>query len=172
MEIELQPASINDKPVLRNLLELYQYDFSEYENSDIDEHGLYGYRYLDHYWTDPNRYAYLVKVDGILAGFAMLRVIHESPGNPIHSVAEFFVMRKYRRRGVGREVARRLFDLFPGRWRIEEEKSNLPAQAFWHEVIDDYMQGNFEEMHQHDTEWVGLVQLFRTEVGDPDLDMD
>jgi predicted acetyltransferase len=172
MEIDLQPASINDKPVLRNLLELYQYDFSEYENSDVDEHGLYGYRYLDHYWTDPNRYAYLVRVDHALAGFALLRVIHDNPGSPTHSVAEFFVMRKYRRRGVGREVACRLFDLFPGRWRVEEEKDNLPAQAFWHKVIDEYMRGNFEEMRPVNVEWVGLVQLFRTEGGDSELEMD
>ena len=166
MEIDLQPASINDKPVLRNLLELYQYDFSEYENSDVDIHGLYGYRSLDHYWTDPGRYAFLVRVDGVLAGFAMVRDIHDNPGSPTHSIAEFFVMRKYRCHGVGSEVARRLFDLFPGRWRIAQEEENLPAQAFWRKVVSEYTHANFEEMRQRDAEWVGVVLLFRTEISD------
>ncbi len=40
-----------DKPVVRNLLELYQHDFSEFDDRDVDAHGLYGYPYLDHYWV-------------------------------------------------------------------------------------------------------------------------
>jgi predicted acetyltransferase len=165
MEIDLLPATINDKPVLRNLMELYEYDFSEYENSDVDDHGLYGYRYLDHYWTEPGRYAFLVRVDRRLAGFVLLRDIHDNPGSPTHHMAEFFILKKFRRRGVGREVACRIFDLFPGRWRVAEEKANQCAQLFWHRVIDVYTGGNFEEMDLDNEEWRGLVQVFRTEVG-------
>ncbi len=165
MEIELQAVGYDDKPVLRNLFELYQYDFSEYENSDVDEHGLYGYRYLDHYWTEPGRHAFFIRVDGKLAGFALVRELHEGYSSPTHSIAEFFVLRKYRRRGVGREAATRLFDQFPGRWRVAEEESNLPAQAFWHKVIETYTRGNYEEMRMNNDEWRGLLQVFRTEGG-------
>ena len=165
MEIELQGAEINDKPVLRNLFELYQYDFSEYENSDVDEHGLYGYRYLDHYWTDPGRYPFLIRVDGRLAGFVLVRELHEGHGSPTRSIAEFFVMRKYRRRGVGREVARRIFDQFPGRWRVAIEKNNPPAQSFWRRVIEEYTGGDFEEMRLEGEEWSGVVYVFRTMSG-------
>jgi predicted acetyltransferase len=163
MEIDLQPASINDKPVLRNLLELYQYDFSEYENSDVDQHGLYGYRYLDHYWAEQGRYPFLLRVDGRPAGFALVRTIYEGPGNFVHSVAEFFVMKKYRRHGVGRETARRLFEMFPGRWRVAEEEENYPAQAFWHTVIDEFTNGDFEECKMDNEEWRGMMQVFRSE---------
>src|SRR5215471_15872892 len=48
MHIDLVPAELVDKAVLRNLLELYRYDFSEFTGDDVDEHGLYGYPYLDH----------------------------------------------------------------------------------------------------------------------------
>lgn len=165
MEIELKQADFNDKPVLRNLFELYQYDFSEYENSDVDDHGLYGYRYLDHYWTDPGRMAFLIRVNGKLAGFALLRQLHDGHSSPTYSIAEFFVMRKYRRKGVGRECARRLFDHYPGRWRVAEEMNNLPSQTFWHNIIEEYTQGNYEEMRLNNEEWRGLVQVFRTEGG-------
>lgn len=166
MEIELQQAGINDKPVLRNLMELYNYDFSEFENSDVDEHGLFGYRYLDHYWTDQDRDAFLIRVDGRLAGFALVRTIHDGPGGVINSIAEFFVMRKYRRHGVGREVARRIFDLFPGRWRIAQEAGNLPAQAFWRRIISEYTAGDFDEVSTDNEEWRGVVHTFRIKIPD------
>lgn len=66
MKIEIQPASLEDKTILRNLMELYAYDFSEFEQSDVDEHGLFGYERLDHYWTEPGRYPFLVRAHGRL----------------------------------------------------------------------------------------------------------
>jgi hypothetical protein len=35
MKIELVPAALRQKPILRHLLELYQHDFSEYEDADV-----------------------------------------------------------------------------------------------------------------------------------------
>ncbi len=59
LEVELHPAQVEDKSVLRNLLELYAYDFSEYDGADVDAHGLYGYERLDHYWTEEGRAPFL-----------------------------------------------------------------------------------------------------------------
>jgi predicted acetyltransferase len=67
-KIEVLKATLHDKPVLRNLMELYQYDFSEIEGEDAGDFGLFGYRYLDHYWTESGRHPFLIKVDGKLAG--------------------------------------------------------------------------------------------------------
>ena len=93
-------ASIDDKPVVQQLLELYAHDFSAFNGADVDDHGRYGYRYLDAYWTEPGRHPFLFRVEGRLAGFALVRA-----GVP-HDMAEFFVMRKYRRSGVGVDAAR------------------------------------------------------------------
>jgi hypothetical protein len=46
VDIELSPAAYEEKAILRNLLEFAQYDYSEYDDYDLDEHGLYGYKYL------------------------------------------------------------------------------------------------------------------------------
>ena len=62
--LTLQRASLEQKPALRQLLELYQYDFSEFTPADVDENGSYGYPYLDHYWVEPNRHPILFKMDG------------------------------------------------------------------------------------------------------------
>ncbi len=160
MNIEIRKAGIREKPVLRNLMELYRYDSSEFDGEDVGEHGLFVYRYFDHYWTEPGRHAFIVRVSGRLAGFAMVRAIGVDETEPVHQIAEFFIMRKYRRQRIGTTVARRIFDLFPGRWRVAEEEANTPAQMFWRKVISGYTSGGFKEIR--DDEWVGPQQEFRT----------
>ena len=127
--VEVVEAAIADKAVLSRLLELYQHDFSELDGADVDAHGLYGYRYLDHYWTEPDRRPFLFRVDGQWAGFALVRA-----GAP-HDMAEFFVMRKYRRRGVGKDAARALFSRFPGAWQVRQMSQNRAATTFWRDAI-------------------------------------
>lgn len=159
MDIELQKASINQKSVLRNLLELYNYEFTEFEPDDVDEHGLYGYKYLDHYWTEENRYPFLIRVNDKLAGFVLIRNIGiNSSGSSIYSIAEFFVMKKYRKSGVGRKAANMVFDMFKGEWRVGEIENNIPAQCFWRNVISGYTKGQFQEIREPD--WDGPIQRF------------
>jgi predicted acetyltransferase len=150
MKIEVSLASIKEKPILQNLMQLYLHDISETNNENVDDSGLFRYRHLDYYWTEPHRYPFLVWVDGELAGFVLLRKgtyfpdtdVIEKPGMLI---AEFFVMRKYRQRGVGTQVAIQLFDRFPGRWEVAQKNENKIAQVFWRRLIVEYSEGNFTE---------------------------
>jgi predicted acetyltransferase len=162
MNIEVRPASIEDKSILRNLMELYNYDFSEFDGADVDAHGLYGYERIDHYWTDEGRHPFLVRVDGRLAGFVLVRTLEEPAPEPVHSIAEFFILRKYRRLGVGKGAACRIFDLFPGRWSVAQIESNLPAQSFWRRIITEYTGGDFEETRMDDGRFQGPVQTFNS----------
>jgi predicted acetyltransferase len=158
MEIAIKRVNIEDKPVLRNLLELYQYDYSELVDGDMDDHGLYGYDYLDHYWTEPGRNAFFIRCDDKLAGFAMLRDIPAEDSSVVHVLSEFFVLRRYRQRHVGKTAARLVFELFPGRWRVAQEACNYPAQRFWHRVIRAYTGGGFQKVSYPG--WNGPVQEF------------
>ncbi len=160
MEVNVIPAIREDKTVLHRLLELYHHDYSEYDGADVDEHGLYGYEYLDHYWTEPSRHPFLIRVSGKLAGLALVREIHTADDGPVHAIAEFFVLRKYRRQGVGGEAARQLFDRFPGRWRICQEEANRPAQRFWRGVIAAYTGGAYDEEQLESEAWHGPCQRF------------
>lgn len=160
LNIEIHPALLGDKPVLRNLLELCSHDYSEYDNADVDEHGLFGYDYLDPYWTEKGRHPFFIRVAGRLAGFVLVRDVRQGGRRVTHTIAEFFVMRKYRRRGVGRQVAWMIFDSFPGRWSVSQEQGNLPAQNFWRQVIAEYTHGMYEEEHLMTEEWHGPCQTF------------
>jgi predicted acetyltransferase len=127
--VEIIAATLDDKTAIRHLVELYAHDFSELTGGDVDEQGEFGYPDLDRYWTDSDRHPFLIRVDGRIAGFALVR-----SGRP-HDMAEFFVMRKYRRGGVGVQAARRVFASFPGDWQVRQLSANAAASAFWRVAI-------------------------------------
>ena len=64
MRIELVQVRKEEKEVLRNLLEKYDYEFSQYDLRDVNALGLYGYDWLDCYWTEERRWPFFIKVDG------------------------------------------------------------------------------------------------------------
>lgn len=165
MNIEVVSAAESDKPVLHRLMQLYQYDFSETEGTDVDPHGLFDYRWLDNYWTEESRHPFLIRVDGSWAGFTLVNEYTRVAPSPAKSIAEFFVMRKYRRRGIGARVASEIFRMFPGRWEVSETAANEEAQAFWRTVVRSEVGESFEEIELDDERWTGPVQIF--EIGEP-----
>ncbi len=75
-------------------------------------------------------------------------------------MAELFVMRRYRRKGVGRAAAFAAFDRFEGAWEIRQRTENVAATAFWRRAIDRYTNGKYTEHALNDSTWIGLVQRF------------
>jgi predicted acetyltransferase len=147
--------------VLDRLLQLYLYELGTLDGWDIGADGLYGdAEYIEELWTEPERRSFLVRVDGALAGFALTRRGTRFAGPQAHEISEFFVLARYRRRGVGAEVARQLFDMFPGRWEVTQLAANAPAQAFWRAVIGRYTGGRFEDAERSLGTWRGRVQHF------------
>jgi predicted acetyltransferase len=79
------------------------------------------------------------------AGFAM--VARESQASRLADfrMAEFFIARNARRRGVGRSAVRLILDRFAGRWEIVEYSRNPAAVKFWRTVVAAYTRGDFRE---------------------------
>jgi predicted acetyltransferase len=91
--------------------------------------GEYGYRHLDLYWNEPDRHPFLFRVDAQWAGLALVRT------GPPTDMAEFFVLRKYRRAGIGRRAAEEIFGMFPGAWTVRQQVDNPGATSFWRAAI-------------------------------------
>ena len=144
MNIQLAPVKFNDKSILRHLLELYQYDISEFTLEDVNENGFYEYKYLDHYWTEPGRFPFFIVVEGQYAGFALIRKM-ENEHRSFYSMAEFFVMKKFRTLGVGRKAAFHLFKQYQESWELVALKENHNAQKFWKTIICQYTDGHYKE---------------------------
>lgn len=156
VDVLVEPAVREEKVIVRRLLELYSHDFSEFDGRDLDPHGEYGYDYLDPYWTDEGRWPFLFRVGGHLAGFALVR----RAGEP-YEMAEFFVVRKYRRVGVGAAAAIAVIGRFPGDWHIHQLTANTAAHAFWRRVVDGLTGGSFAEGTDDEGTW----QEFETATG-------
>lgn len=166
LEVTLIPY--NDKNILAQLIQLYRYDSSEFDGHALNEHGLYMYKYLDHQWTDEYRRPCLFRIHDEIAGFAlvMLDVPREnvklSMAEGTNVIGDFFIMRKFRGQGYGKEAAFKLFDLFPGVWELRQTRNNLPANQFWNRVLDAYTGGSYEQQLLEDERWNGPVQVFRS----------
>jgi predicted acetyltransferase len=156
MNIEVIPAKIEQKSILANLLELYIYDFTEIWDFDIGETGVYGYERLPLYWEEPNRHPFLIYVDGKIAGFVLVQ-----KGSPIaddknvYDIAEFFILRKYRRKNIGSTVAHKVWKMFKGDWQVRVLIENMVASAFWFDAIKAFT-GRVpikQEMKINDDDW-------------------
>lgn len=134
--IEVVPAAPEQAPILANLLELYAHDFSEFHDVVLGVDGRFGYRSLPLYWSEPGRHPFLVRVDGRLAGLVLVKKGSEISGDETAwDMAEFFVVRGYRRRGIGTQVAHEVWKGIPGKWEVRVMQSNMPAYHFWVRAI-------------------------------------
>ncbi|AVX03877.1 hypothetical protein MXMO3_01346 [Maritalea myrionectae] len=141
-----------DKPLLDRLEQLYGYDFSEIAGNVIGADGLYGSNpCFTEMWTDPNRFPRLIYVNDEPAGLALVHQLGERK----YDMEQFFVMRKFRRSGIGRDATHQLFRAFPGHWTVEQITENIGAQAFWRNSISTFTNGKY-----HDTFGDDPVQSF------------
>jgi len=75
---------------------------------------------------------------------------------------QFFVLKKYRRKGAGRLLANAVLAALPGRWEVGQMSENLAAHAFWRQVIGEYTGGRFKEQEVRAGWWQSIVQVFES----------
>jgi predicted acetyltransferase len=145
VKIEVVPATKEQAPIVANLLQLYAHDFSEFHDVEIGEDGRFVYNDLPLYWSEPGRHPFLVWVDDKLAGFVFVKKGSEVSGNGnVWDMAEFFVLRAYRRRGVGTRLGHEVWRQFPGAWEVRVMESNVAALNFWPQAISKFTGENIE----------------------------
>ena len=141
-QVEVLPAAAAQTSILANLLQLYAHDFSEFLDVEIGEDGKFTYNPLPLYWMEAGRHPFLIWVDGKLAGFALVKKGSAFSGNEnAWDLAEFFVLRGYRRRGIGTVAANQLWRRLPGSWEVRVMQLNVAAQRFWKQVISGFVRG-------------------------------
>ena len=145
MVIELKQVTVDEKEVLRNLLEKYDYEFSQWDKRDVNKLGLFGYPYLDYYWTEKKRWAYFIYADDKLVGLTMVIDLPEVEDRKTDfQLAEFFILYKYRRLGIGRTAFFEVLDRHKGKWQLKCHPANIGSRYFWDKVINKYTRGQFE----------------------------
>lgn len=149
--VDLVRVKQEEEVILQNLIQFYIYEFTVFQEIKLDANGRYAPFDLKPYWTEADLHAFFIMYDGEMAGFAMVE-----SGDP-NVILEFYIMRKFYRRGLGKTAAVKLFDLFPGNWSISQVEKNEPARSFWRKVIGDYTDGNYIERYD---EYKRTIQQF------------
>lgn len=164
--VTLDVARAEEAPVLANLLELYTHELSDVFGLEIGADGRYGYPRLAQYFGEPGRFPFLIRVGERLAGFALATLGSPASDDPqAMDVAEFFVLRRHRKSGVGGRAAVRLWNGFPGRtWTVRVSSGNAPALSFWKGAVGAYARDGFRESELPGIPHPWRVLTFRSRV--------
>ncbi len=157
--VKLERTTNRTEHIVKNMFVAYLYDTAPYgDECVINEHGLPVWGAFDlpdprthdecvrfNWWIRDRCERYVIRADGVPAGFmTILLDATYLPPDVDYELMDFFITPKYRGQGVGRLAARAAFDLYHGRWQVEELARNTPAIRFWHRVIDEYTRGQYE----------------------------
>jgi len=96
------------------------------------------------YFEDNSRKAYLIKVYDEVAGFVLINKVVTSKDSE-WNVGEFFVLGKFQGHGIGRDVAKKVWGLHPGKWEVSVIPENISAQKFWESVIYNFTRDVFDK---------------------------
>ena len=148
-DVKLIPATLNDLPVIQNLARFYAYDISEYYGDEpgweMENDGLYGVGVdFKQYFGNPDCFPFLIHYKNELAGFAII----DKKGSEVSidfNMAQFFVIRTYKGKGIGKYIAHQCFDQFRGAWEVMVMPGNEGAYRFWKSIIKDYTKNKFKE---------------------------
>jgi predicted acetyltransferase len=102
---QLISATLADYPTVQNMARFYVYEMSrECGLQSIDwacpSDGLYESFDFKYYFTEPNREAYLVKVNEEIAGFVLIYQTDRHSNIQWH-IGEFFILARFQQRGIG-----------------------------------------------------------------------
>ena len=139
MDITLEKVEACKKDVLFRLLQYSLFEESLGDQSDMNEDALFDYPWFENYFTEVDREAYFIReqeTDSLL-GFAMINTYVQKCDFG-HSIAEFMVLPKFRRKGIGRKAAAMCFAMHGGKWEVSPAAGSMQAYAFWKTVIEEY----------------------------------
>jgi predicted acetyltransferase len=141
--VHLDPATPADAELLSNLLELYIHDLSAfYPHVELGDDGRFGYPQLPLYWSEPGRSPFLIRHGDRVAGFVLAKRGSPVSDDPeVLDVVEFFMLRQFRRGGIGRAAALQLWQQLPGSWTVRVSEGNRAALEFWSGVVAEATNG-------------------------------
>jgi predicted acetyltransferase len=131
--------------ILSNLFELYLHDMAEWFEFDTTREGNFAFPTQQEVW-DKGVDVYFLYSEEIPVGFGLVGSAVEFDAGPnAKDMDEFFVVRRYRRSGIGREFANDLWLRYPGHWLVRVFQKNQPAIPFWRSSISAFTKGRYDE---------------------------
>ena len=169
--VEVVRAGPERRALIDGMMPFYIYDFSEFQDAGSDgfelnaEHRFDPYP-LDDYWREADRTPLIIESGGRPVGFALINAFAHSGGGTDRSMAEFFILRKYRRGGLGAAAVAEILARYPGRWEIAIARRNGPAMAFWPRAVGALaFVRDLKTLDMDEALWRGPVLQFVADAG-------
>ena len=101
-EVKLLPASLDEYPIIQNMASYYAYDISKYMGWAQQKDGTHtiGMDYIK-YWQEEDTSLFIIKYRDELVGFAIVDKQVSKPSNDFN-IAQFFILRKFKGKGIGK----------------------------------------------------------------------
>lgn len=143
MEVSLVKIDSDDRNVLENLFHYYVYEMSGFLALTPNHDGHFGFNksQFDVYWESENHIPYFIYVDKELAGFILTRKYPSDPS--INDIEQFFVLRKFNGKGVGKKAFKLVTQLISGKWQIRVLIENTNGLYFWKSSVSNIIGENY-----------------------------
>ena len=139
MDIYLDKVLKDNKETLYKLLQYSLFEESLTDGNEMNNEGVFEYKYFDDYFSEQDRDAFFIKEKDTnkLLGFVMINTYMQKKSNG-HSIAEFMVIPKYRKNKIGKQAAFKCFDMYKGIWEVSPSFGSEQAYNLWKKVITEY----------------------------------
>jgi len=161
-DVKLERVTIELKEKLKNIMSLYLHDMSEFgDDLKVNEEGIFEYEGFDLYFKTEDLKPFFITYQGEVAGFVFLNSGKYVPREIDYEVHELFLLKGYRKKGIGNAAIQNLLELYRGKYKIAQISCNKLAINFWTKFYEN--QGiNYVESKEKldDIELEGTVQIF------------
>lgn len=125
---KIQIISTEDKDIIKKYFYGYLKELSEFDPTvKFDNNGIPVYNWFDCYWTDKDRFPFLLSVDNKFAGLALFRKI----GAKQYEITEFYVIPEFRKDNNAIWFATQISNCFDGNFSFSTRIENKRAIKFW-----------------------------------------
>ena len=161
MEVSIKQIPKSSRYVLENLFRYYVYDMSEFMSWKISGDGEYPFNAdaLAIYWQQDDHIPYFIYVSGALAGFALVKRLQH--GKTLYDMEQFFVLRRFKGQGVGKQALAKVVAIHNGSWQIRVLKENTAAFHFWQSAITQVVGKRYKITEEKDGDLLMYFIQFR-----------
>jgi predicted acetyltransferase len=162
---ELELLVVNSKKqwhIFNHILQLYEYEFSNLTHLEIDENGLFINEELEKNIHEKSCICFLLRSQYKWAGLSVVNLkSYLNDDDAVRDIAEFFILKLYRKKKLGYSMAKMLFEQFPGKWEIRQLPHATESRNFWLKVLNRYCPNYTDQWINHHR-WNGYIQTFET----------
>ncbi|BBF43539.1 acetyltransferase, GNAT family [Lachnospiraceae bacterium KM106-2] len=176
-KIEIILANNENCFIIKNMYPLYLHDLAGIHGTLPNQYGIFEeeevktleeeYDMQQPWFEHPKElYPYLIKVDGIPAGFCLVGSGRYVPKEVDFYVYETFLMSPFRGKGIMGQVVCNIFERHHGKWMLytHSTENNGRAQSFWKKTLTTYCNGNYTVTNQMIDGMPKLVYRFENEI--------